>query len=99
MDGRYRGTARLIRGERFCPRSGPRVYEVEGDSVTFSYSAAIRRGARPTRIPLTATIGPEGSFQANDGVGTLDGELRDGTLEFTVASATCEHRWTMRKVP
>lgn len=99
IEGRYRGTARLIRGDRFCPRSGPRVYEVENTSVTFSYSAATRRGARPTRIPLTAPIGPDGEFGANDGVGTLDGAVRDGTLEFTVASAECEHRWTMRKVP
>ena len=98
-EGRYRGTARLVRGDRVCPRSGPRVYEVEGGSVTFSYSAPLARSARVTRIPLSAPIGQDGRFQANDGVGTLDGTLSGGNLEFTIASAQCEHRWTLRKVP
>lgn len=99
VEGRYRGTARLVRGDRVCPRSGPRVYEVESGSVTFSYSAPLQRGARATRIPLTAQVGPDGHFQASDGVGTLDGQLGNGTLEFSISSAQCEHRWTMMKVP
>ena len=99
IDGRYRGTARLVRSDsRFCPRSGPRVYEVEHGAVTLSYSAAPDPGQRPDRVPLTAEVQPDGRIQASDGVGMLDGQLRDGLLEVTVASEACEHRWTLRKV-
>jgi hypothetical protein len=94
VDGRYRGTARLIRGDRFCPKSGPRVYEVQGGVVTLSYSAGGR-----ARAPLTAPIGSDGRIQATDGVGTLEGALNNGSIEVTIASKQCEHRWTLRKVP
>lgn len=94
IDGRYRGTARLVRGDRYCPRSGPRVYEVENGSVTLSYSAGGRH-----RVPLTATVGPDGRLQASDGEGRLSGHLRDGVLEVTIESRQCEHRWTMHLIP
>ncbi len=99
IDGRYRGTARLLRGDRACPRSGPRVYDVVGGAVTMSYSGN-RLSARstPQRVPLTATVRSDGIVQASDGVGTLDGQLQNGTLEFTISSAVCEHRWTLRQV-
>ena len=52
FDGRYRGTARLIRSDnRYCPRSGPRVHEVQNGVVTLSY-----QGAGRARIPITAPI-------------------------------------------
>ncbi len=94
VEGRYRGTARLVRGDRFCPRSGPRVYEVQNGAITLAYSAGGR-----TRTPLTANIGPAGAFSTNDGDGRLEGAARDGNLEITISSMQCEHRWTMRKVP
>lgn len=94
IDGRYRGTARLVRGDRLCPRSGPRVYELERGQVTLSYSAGGR-----ARVPLTADVQPDGRLQASDGVGVLDGRLADGVLEVTISSRQCEHRWTMRQVP
>lgn len=98
-DGRYRGTARLVRGDRTCPRSGPRVYDLENGTVTLAYSGN-RPTARstPARVQLSAQVQPDGSLQASDGVGTIDGRLQDGTLEFTIASAACEHRWTLRHV-
>lgn len=94
VDGRYRGTARLVRGDRFCPKSGPRVYEVTGGVVTLAYSAGGR-----SRVPLTAPIQPDGRIQASDGAGTLEGQLKGDTIEVTIASRQCEHRWTLRKVP
>ena len=94
MDGRYRGTARLVRGDRLCPRSGPRVYEVQNGVVSLAYSAGGRN-----RLPLSADIRSDGRIQASDGAGTLEGQLSNGTLEVTIASNQCEHRWTMRKVP
>lgn len=95
VDGRYRGTARLVRAEsRFCPRSGPRVLEVTGGSITLSYSGDAQR----SRIPLTAPIAPDGRIQASDGNGAMDGQLSDGQLGITISSRACEHRWTLTKV-
>ena len=93
-DGRYRGTVRLVRAEgATCPRSGPRVYQVQNGQVTLSYNAGPRQ-----RVPLTADIGPDGRFQASDGAGTMEGQLRDGRLEVSIASQYCEHRWTLTRV-
>ena len=93
IDGRYRGTARLVRGDRACPRSGPRVYELNNGTVTLSYSAGGRR-----RVPLSAPVQGDGHLQATDGEGTLEGQLNGGLLEITIASRQCEHRWTLRQV-
>ena len=94
-DGRYRGTARLIRAEsRYCPRSGSRVLEVYSGQITLSYSDDAPR----SRVPLTAQVGGDGHIQASDGIGTMEGELHDGQLGVTIASRTCEHRWTLTKV-
>ena len=94
VEGRYRGTARLVRGDRFCPKSGPRVYQVVNGAVSLAYSSGGR-----ARVTLTADIQPNGDIRASDGVGTLDGHLRDGLLEITITSQQCEHYWNMRKVP
>ncbi len=94
VDGRYRGTARLVRAaDRFCPRSGPRVYQLSGGEVTLSYS-----GGGRSRVPLSATVQPDGRFRASDGEGTLEGQVEDRVLEITVSSEQCEHRWTMRRI-
>ena len=95
VDGRYRGTVRLVRAEsRFCPHSGPRVLEISNGSITLSYSGDTPR----SRIPLTALITPDGRIQASDGVGAMDGQLSDGQLGVTISSRSCEHRWTLSKV-
>jgi hypothetical protein len=94
VDGRYRGTVRLIRAAGpYCPRSGARVLEVSGSTVSLSYSAAPRQ-----RVSLIAQIGPDGRIQASDGEGTMEGQLVNGRLEITVASRQCEHRWTLNRV-
>ena len=94
VNGRYRGTVRLIRATgSYCPRSGARVLEISGGSITLSYSAAPRQ-----RVPLTAQIAPDGRIQAGDGEGTMEGQLTNGRLEITVASRECEHRWTLTRV-
>ena len=92
-DGRYRGTARLVRGDRACPRSGPRVYELDNGTVTLSYSAGGRR-----RVPLSAQVQSDGRIQASDGQGTIEGQLSGGLLEITISSQQCEHRWTLHQV-
>lgn len=94
-DGRYRGTVRLVRAEsRLCPRSGPRVLAISNGTITLSYSGDEFR----SRIPLTASIAPDGRIQASDGVGAMDGRLSDGQLGITISSRACEHRWTLSKV-
>ena len=94
VDGRYRGTVRLIRAEgAYCPRSGARVLEVSGSTVSLSYSVPPRQ-----RVSLTAQIASDGRIQASDGVGTMEGQASDGRLEITVASQQCEHRWTLTRV-
>ncbi len=75
------------------------MYELENGAVTLAYSTAKRPGQRPDRVPLTAPVQQDGRIQTTDGTGTLDGQLHDGLLEITIASALCEHRWTMHKVP
>ena len=91
VDGRYRGTARLVRSDnRYCPRSGPRVYEVQNGFVTLSY-----QGPGRERVPLTATIDPNGDFDTSDGEGRLKGHLSNGSLSMTIVSQYCEHHWTM----
>jgi hypothetical protein len=95
IEGRYRGTARLIRSDnRFCPRSGPRVYELQNGVVTLSY-----QGPGRARIPLTAPISANGDFDISDGQGRLEGKAADGSLTMTIASQYCEHHWTMRLIP
>ena len=92
IEGRYRGTARLIRSDnRFCPRSGPRVYELQNGVVTLSY-----QGAGRARVPLTAPISANGDFDASDGQGRLEGKVANGSLTMTIASQYCEHHWTMQ---
>ncbi len=94
-DTRYRGTARLVRAaDRFCPRSGPRVYEVQNGTIALSYQAAGRR-----RVPLSAQVQGDGTFEATDGEGRLQGRLANGLLEITISSQLCEHRWTLRPIP
>ena len=95
IEGRYRGTARLVRADnRYCPRSGPRVYELQNGVVTLSYQGAGRQ-----RVPLTAPVQPNGDFDVSDGDGRLKGHVADGNLELTIASQSCEHYWSMRLVP
>jgi len=94
VDGRYRGTARLVRADgRFCPRSGPRVFEVQGGAVTLSY-----QGPGRERVPLSAPIQGDGSFDISDGQGRLQGHAAGGELEMTIASQYCEHHWTMHRM-
>lgn len=94
LNGRYRGTARLIRAAgSYCPRSGARVLDVYRGTVSLTYSAASRQ-----RVPLTAQVDPDGRIQASDGEGTMEGQLVHGRLEVTVASRQCEHHWALTKV-
>ena len=94
IEGRYRGTARLVRAaNNFCPRSGPRTLELTAPALTLSYSVPPRQ-----RVPLTADIGPDGRLLAGDSVGLLDGRWSDGRLEVTISSEMCEHRWTMTRI-
>lgn len=93
MDGRYRGVARLVQGGRGCPRSGARVKEVRDGVVPMSYVPAPRQV-----VQLDAKVESDGRIHAEDGVGTVDGTLRDGKLEITVISPMCEHRWFLNRV-
>ena len=94
IQGRYRGTARLIRaGSAGCPRSGARTLEVSGDSLTLSYRLSPRQ-----LVQLTAPIASDGSIKASDGAGTIEGSIGNGRLEVTVASRMCENHWILTKV-
>jgi len=94
VDGRYRGTARLIRAEGAgCPRSGSRVLEITGNAITMSYMMAPRElGA------LTADVQPDGVVRASDGLGSLEGTVRGGEMQVTVSSPMCENHWTLTRV-
>lgn len=95
VDGRYRGTVRLVRAnDRSCPRSGPRLLQVTNGRIALSYNAGPRQ-----RQELVTTVESDGAIKASDGVGSMDGRVADGRLDLTIASATCEHRWSMVHVP
>jgi len=95
IDGRYRGTVRLVRANSpSCPRSGPRVLQITGGRVALAYNVAARQ-----RQELVTTIEGDGTIRASDGVGTMEGRVADGRLDLTIASAICEHRWSMTHVP
>jgi len=94
VDGRYRGTVRLVRaGIASCSKSNPRVLQVTDGIISLGYTSAPRQ-----RATLTTTIQGDGGIHANDGVGTMEGQAKDGQLELTIASSLCEHRWTMTRV-
>ena len=94
VEGRYRGTVRLVRSDnRYCPRSGPRVYEVQKGVVTLSY-----QGAGRARVPITAPIQGDGNFDVSDGEGRLQGHIGEGALTMTIVSQYCEHHWTMNLI-
>ncbi len=94
VDGRYRSTVRLVRAAGpYCTRSGARVLEISGSTISLSYNVAPRQ-----RVSLTAQVASDGRIQASDGEGTMDGQVANGRLEITVASRQCEHRWTLVRV-
>ncbi len=94
-DGRYRGTVRLVRAaDRSCPRSGPRVLQIVGGRIAMSYNAGPRQ-----RVELATTVQGDGKISTSDGVGTMEGQLGGGRMDLTIASALCEHRWSMTRVP
>ncbi len=94
IEGLYRGTARLIRADnRFCPRSGPRTYQLRNGVVTLSY-----QGAGRARVSLSAPIDGNGEFDTSDGEGRLQGRAVNGSLIITIGSQYCEHHWTMRLI-
>ncbi len=83
VDGRYRGTVRLVRAAGpYCTRSGARVLEISGSTISLSYNVAPRQ-----RVSLTAQVASDGRIQ-----------VANGRLEITVASRQCEHRWTLVRV-
>ncbi len=91
VDGRYRGTVRLVRAnDRSCPRSGPRLLQVSNGRIELSYNAGPRQ-----RQVLATTVEGDGTIRASDGVGSVEGRVADGRLDLTIASATCEHHWSM----
>ena len=95
IDGRYRGTVRLVRATTSsCPRSGPRILQVTGGRIALAYNAAARQ-----RQELVTTVEGDGTIRASDGVGTMEGRIADGRLDLTISSAICEHRWSMTHVP
>ncbi len=94
VDGRYRGTVRLVRASfAGCSKSNPRVLQVTNGVISLGYTPAPRQ-----RATLTTTIEGDGGIHASDGVGTIEGQAKEGRLEFTIASSLCEHRWTMTRV-
>ena len=69
------------------------MLEVRGDSLTMTYVV------RPREIgQLTAAVRADGTFQASDGIGSLDGTLRSGRLEATIASPMCVNHWSLRRM-
>ncbi len=86
---------RLVRAnDRSCPRSGPRLLQITGGRIALSYNAGPRQ-----RQELATTVNGDGSIRASDGVGTMEGQVADGSLDLTIASGVCEHRWSMTHVP
>ncbi len=89
-DGQYRGIARLVRADvRGCPRSGPRLITVTGNSLSVMY-----RGPRVS-YSLIGTVGPDGAIHGSDGRGTVDGQISGNHMDLTVSSEFCEVRYAL----
>ena len=92
IDGQYSGIARLVRAARpGCPRSGNRNVLVQDNALSLNY------WGRTAAYSLAATVAPDGSIHANDGRGSIDGQITAGHMDLTVASDYCEVRYALNK--
>ncbi len=92
IDGQYRGIARLVRADvRGCPRSGPRLVTVAGNSLSVTY-----RGPRVS-YSLIGTVDPDGSIRGGDGRGSVEGQIAGRHMDLTVSSAFCEVRYALER--
>lgn len=93
FDGRWRGVARLTRGDRRnCQASGARVVTVFNGRFELVY-----RATRTANDRIAAQIAPDGRIRADDGRGAVEGRVRGKEIDLMLSSEFCEHRLTLTK--
>ena len=90
IDGTYKGTAELLSANGpECPTSRPGIVTIGDNRLVYSSG---------TRQNFVALIARDGSLRSTTGDATLEGQVGNGNLAFTIRSPTCESRYSLRWV-
>ena len=88
IDGRYDGLMQLIRGDVInCGNSNEFHLKVANQS--FSYELSQPQAPWKPVIVFTATIGPDGAFNATSGTGYMRGTLTNGHMQGRISGDIC----------
>jgi hypothetical protein len=88
VDGTYGGVMQLSRGDAInCGDENPITLQVK-DHV-FTYQLSQPRAEFKPVIVFTATIGPDGSFNAQSGPDSMSGQVSQGTMQGVIIGDIC----------
>jgi hypothetical protein len=88
IDGTYGGVMQLSRGEAInCGNQNPITLQVMNQTFTYRLDQP-QADWRPT-IVFTATIGPDGSFNARSGPDSMSGQVQGGTMQGQIIGDIC----------
>ena len=88
IDGTYGGVMQLSRGDAMsCGDENPITLEVKDHSFTYRLSQP--RAEWKPNIVFTATIGPDGSFNARSGPDSMSGQVSQGTMQGVIVGDIC----------
>jgi len=88
VDGAYHGLMQLIRGgEMSCGNSNEFTLQVSSQSFTYRLSQP-QADWKPV-VVFTATIGADGSFDAESGTSFMRGKLKDGHMHGQISGDIC----------
>ena len=88
IDGTYGGIMQLSRGDAMnCGDGNPITLQVQNHSFTYQLSQP-RAEWKPV-VVFTATIGPDGSFNAQSGPDSMSGRISQGTMQGVIIGDIC----------
>jgi hypothetical protein len=88
IDGTYGGLMQLSRGDAMsCGDENPITLQVQNHAFTYQLSQP-RAEWKPV-IVFTATIGPDGSFNAQSGPDSMRGRVSQGTMQGVIIGDVC----------
>ncbi len=87
VDGTYGGLMQLIRGDVMnCGNTNE--FQLQVVNQTFTYRLTQPLSYRPA-IVFTASIAPDGSFEATSGAAYMRGTLKDGHIHGRISGDAC----------
>ncbi len=88
IDGTYGGVMQLSRGDAMnCGNTNPISLVVQDHTFTYRLSQP-QAGWKPF-IDFTATIGPDGSFNARSGPDSMSGSVSQGSMQGQIMGDVC----------